>query len=307
MHNTYGERHCYLLHTDDAERADDRQGVLRLAVLPGRRRLPDAAARARRDAVALGPPGPGRRAPVHRDRTRTAPPRHHCRAATGSAPPPLADGRRHRGHPASTASACSCAACPCVPVPVTDPGGPGVSLHTPSDPRSPTACEPEPSAKSELSAKIDPAPLAGRGPRCRTSCPAYAPPSPSGSCAPRLARLPLRVAHERRRSARPRRPVARTARPRRLLPPYRTLRADRLRRVVYGAGVGRPRPRRRPHRPRGARRATSYRGGSSGLRAPVGATASPPGSATPRATRGRTSTTTTTCPTSCSPSSSTAP
>ena len=44
VHNTYGERHCYLLRTDDAGRARDRQGVLCLAVQRRGRQLPDEAA-----------------------------------------------------------------------------------------------------------------------------------------------------------------------------------------------------------------------------------------------------------------------
>ena len=48
VHNTYGQRHCYLLRTDERGPGRGRQGVLRLPVQPGRRPLPDVAARARR-------------------------------------------------------------------------------------------------------------------------------------------------------------------------------------------------------------------------------------------------------------------
>ena len=47
VHNTYGQRHRYLLRPDDAGRAETDEAVLRLAVLPGRRLLPDERARAR--------------------------------------------------------------------------------------------------------------------------------------------------------------------------------------------------------------------------------------------------------------------
>ena len=46
VHNTYRQRHAYLLRTDDHGRAQAAEAVLRLAVLPGRRRLPDVPARA---------------------------------------------------------------------------------------------------------------------------------------------------------------------------------------------------------------------------------------------------------------------
>ena len=42
VHNTYGERHCYLLRPDAGGRAEHRQGALRLAVLPRRRPVRDA-------------------------------------------------------------------------------------------------------------------------------------------------------------------------------------------------------------------------------------------------------------------------
>ena len=42
VHNTYGERHCYLLRPDAAGRARGREGVLRLAVPARRRRVPHA-------------------------------------------------------------------------------------------------------------------------------------------------------------------------------------------------------------------------------------------------------------------------
>ena len=51
VHNTYGERHCYLLRPDAAGRARTAQGVLRLAVPPGRRQLRDGAAGAGRAAA----------------------------------------------------------------------------------------------------------------------------------------------------------------------------------------------------------------------------------------------------------------
>lgn len=54
----------------------DREGVLRLAVLPRRRRVPDAAARTRRPARPERPSGARGRPPVHRDRTGHPPPRH---------------------------------------------------------------------------------------------------------------------------------------------------------------------------------------------------------------------------------------
>ena len=46
VHNTYHERHVYLLHPDPDGRAERRQGLLRLAVPADARPLPDAAARA---------------------------------------------------------------------------------------------------------------------------------------------------------------------------------------------------------------------------------------------------------------------
>ena len=77
VHNTYGGRHHYLLEVDDAGPRARRQGLLRLAVLPRRRRVPDEGPRAGRDALGH------RRAPASRRRRRAHHRlrRHHARAA----------------------------------------------------------------------------------------------------------------------------------------------------------------------------------------------------------------------------------
>ena len=49
VHNTYGDRHCYLLRPDARRSCRGRQGVLRVAVLPGRRALRDDVRRPARD------------------------------------------------------------------------------------------------------------------------------------------------------------------------------------------------------------------------------------------------------------------
>ena len=64
VHNTYGERHCYLLEPGERGRGRGRQGVLRLAVSDRRRPLPDVAAGAGRAAVGADGAAPGRRAGV---------------------------------------------------------------------------------------------------------------------------------------------------------------------------------------------------------------------------------------------------
>ena len=122
VHNTYGERHGYLLRTDERGRAEAPQGVLRLAVLPGRRPLPDEPARARRPPRAEHdarhrPDGravrgqrarPGR--PGHRG-GRWPPPRSGTRGPPPSSPPGSA-GR---------ASSSTCAGCRPAPRPAHRP------------------------------------------------------------------------------------------------------------------------------------------------------------------------------------------
>ena len=92
VHNTYGGRHRYLLRTDDAGPRRDRQGVLRLTVLRGRRPLHDEPAGARRAAGAA-------RSPCTRPRARTfvasvtrpAPPRPRAASGAAAARPSLVD------------------------------------------------------------------------------------------------------------------------------------------------------------------------------------------------------------------------
>ncbi len=60
VHNTYGERHCYLLRARRARPGRGRQGVLRLAVSDRGRPLPHVGARAGRAAVGADGAAPGR-------------------------------------------------------------------------------------------------------------------------------------------------------------------------------------------------------------------------------------------------------
>ena len=121
VHNTYGERHCYLLRTDARGRAR-RQGVLRLAVLPGRRRyrmrLPEPGERPRRCTVQ-----PATRATGAAPFTATVRGTRQPATTGGCWPRPCAirwstaGGRR--SDPPCRASACTCAACRCSPAPAT--------------------------------------------------------------------------------------------------------------------------------------------------------------------------------------------
>ena len=118
VHNTYGERHAYLLRPDDAGPGGGGQGVLRLAVLRGRRPLPDAV---------LGPRARGCRSPWRCGRTarRRSPPasaappgRPPCAPswrATAPVPDDVPPGQR--ADPAARSESCGCADCPSSLVP----------------------------------------------------------------------------------------------------------------------------------------------------------------------------------------------
>ena len=79
VHNTYGDRHCYLLHPDDRGRAERAEGVLRLAVL-----------RRSTARYQMSLPEPGRPAgPAHRARPpRTGTRSRVQRARPGASRPP---------------------------------------------------------------------------------------------------------------------------------------------------------------------------------------------------------------------------
>ena len=94
VHNTYGERHCYLLETGRAPDAPRPEGVLRLAVQRRRRPVPDEAARTRRNGSPSrsswsgtgrspsSPPWTGDRRPGH----RAEHPGRGARGPAGAAP-----------------------------------------------------------------------------------------------------------------------------------------------------------------------------------------------------------------------------
>ena len=70
VHNTYGERHCYLLETDATDRASVPKAFLRLPVQRRRRRVPHEAPRTRRTARRIDRPGTGGTAALHRHHGR---------------------------------------------------------------------------------------------------------------------------------------------------------------------------------------------------------------------------------------------
>ena len=73
VHNTYGQRHCYLLETGRHGPGERPEGVLRLAVQRRRRPVPDEAAGTRRAARRLDRPGAGRAEALRRHRGRRPP------------------------------------------------------------------------------------------------------------------------------------------------------------------------------------------------------------------------------------------
>ena len=219
VHNTYRQRHAYLLHPDDRGRAQVPKRVLRLAVLPGRRRLPDEPARAGpagRPGASHRPPGAERHAHPPGRALRSWP---ACTAPAGrpprgpcSAPPPGTPGPRRPSPPGSggRGSGCTCAGLPVVPRPPSPTPGGASSEHqhaaSPAPPPSTPTRWPDVAARRRLPRRAPPwpgpcspgrwpasairsgSPTAGcsaRGPPGRTGHgPAPAPASSSAASAP---------------------------------------------------------------------------------------------------------------------------
>ena len=97
-----------------------RQGLLCLAVLPGRRRATGCACPNPATRLALTVTLRPRRHPaVHRDRARHPTARDRAALLAHGAAPPLVDSRAHGRDPPPRHRACTCAACPSSPAPVT--------------------------------------------------------------------------------------------------------------------------------------------------------------------------------------------
>ncbi len=86
VHNTYRQRHAYLVQTDERGRARAGQGALRLPVPPGRRLVPDEPAGAGGAACARHHPAPARPLPLHRQRAGQATGGHRPGAAARGRP-----------------------------------------------------------------------------------------------------------------------------------------------------------------------------------------------------------------------------
>ena len=218
---------------------------------PVRRRLPDAAARARRPARAdrtLDRDG-GRRSPRRvRGRRRPATARRAAAAAVRHPLSTLAVSAAHpaAGHPALPARAAGPA-----PRPPPHPGGTEADA-SPSPPLTDRGRRPPRPGHARRRRSTRPR-WPGRGPRRRAR-------SPLRTALTRLLvrraldRLPLRVAPRDGPVTGDGGPLLRLRDPRGVLPPGRRRRPDRLRRGLHGRRVGRRRPGRRAHRARRARR-----------------------------------------------------
>ena len=115
VHNTYGERHCYLLRHRRRGPGAGGEGVLRVAVPGRRRRVPHAPARARRAAEPRDHVAAERVDGVRRERGRGAHRRHPARARPHGGRADRSSRSARRPSSAGTASRCGCAASPSSP------------------------------------------------------------------------------------------------------------------------------------------------------------------------------------------------
>ena len=115
VHNTYGERHCYLLRTDAAGRARTAKEFYVSPFFDRRRRVPHAPSRPRRAAGPHDHVAAERVQGVRRHTRRSAQARDPPLPRGHGGPPPARDAPHVGPRSAGTASRCGCAACPSSP------------------------------------------------------------------------------------------------------------------------------------------------------------------------------------------------